>query len=165
MVNFALKIGADFENIASLQPQGGCDDPSFSYFFKLKCGSCNEVTQKETCVSLGETVPLPVGKGTTNLIQKCKFCGREGTITMIPGSGYPLTQRLSQAGHDSAVMVFDCRGYEPVDFVFGGGWKAESLEGTIFEDIDLSGGEFVEYDEKGQCPVMISNLRAIFKVW
>lgn len=38
------------------------------------------------------------------------------------------------------------------------------MEGTKFENIDLSGGEFVEYDEKGECPVMISNLRSTFVV-
>jgi hypothetical protein len=25
------------------------------------------------------------------------------------------------------LMVFDCRGYEPVEFSFGAGWKAESV--------------------------------------
>ncbi|GLT85504.1 hypothetical protein SLE2022_036930 [Rubroshorea leprosula] len=140
MVKFFLMISADFENIARLQPQNGIDDPSFSYLFKLRCGSCGELTKKEICVFVGETVPLPMGKGTASLIQKCKFCGSKGTVTVIPG------------------------GYEPVDFVLGGGWKAESLAGKIFEDIDLSGGEFAEYDEKAQCPVMISNVRASFKV-
>lgn len=28
------------------------------------------MSQKETCVALNESVPLPVGKGTTHLIQK-----------------------------------------------------------------------------------------------
>lgn len=36
--------------------------------------------------------------------------------------------------------------------------------GTPFDDIDLSGGEYAEYDEKGECPVMISNLQATFNV-
>nr|KJB65611.1 hypothetical protein B456_010G103400 [Gossypium raimondii] len=107
MVNFMLKISADLENLTNLQPQGGCDDPSFPYLFKLKCGRCGELSQKETCVSLGDTVPLLQGKGTTNLVQK--------------------------------------------------------LEGTKFEGIDLSGDDFSEYDEKGECPVMISNLRSTFE--
>lgn len=38
------------------------------------------------------------------------------------------------------------------------------LEGTIFTGIDLSGDEFAEYDEKGECPVMISKPRATFKI-
>lgn len=158
-----LMISADLENLTNLQPQGGCDDPNFSYFFKLKCG-CGELSQKETCVSLAETLPTQGGKGTTNLIQKCKFCGREGTVTMIPGRGKPLTQEAAQSGGFSPLMLFDCRGYEPVDFVFGVGWKVESLAGTQYEDIDLSGGDYAEYDEKGECPVMISNLRFKFEV-
>ncbi|CAA0806705.1 Unknown protein [Striga hermonthica] len=108
MVNHLLMIAADLENITALQPQGGCDDPNFTYYFKLKCGNCGEVTQKETCVSLNETVPSAKGKGDVHLSQKA--------------------------------------------------------EGTKFNDIDLSGGEFAEYDEKGECPVMISNLRAKFDV-
>ncbi|PON86187.1 hypothetical protein TorRG33x02_180610 [Trema orientale] len=162
MVNYALKITADLDNLTDLQPQGGCDDPEFSYLFKLKCGRCGEVSQKETCVSLHETVPLPVGKGTTHLIQKCKFCGRDGTVTMVPGHGRPLTQEASQSRKFSTLMLFDCRGYEPVGFVFIGGWKAVSLEGTRFDHIDLSGGEFAEYCEKGEVPVMISNVQASF---
>ncbi|XP_022132352.1 UPF0587 protein C1orf123 [Momordica charantia] len=162
MVNFLLKINAELENLTNLQPQDGCDDPNFAYLFKLKCGRCGEVSQKETCLTLNETVALHGGKGTTNLVQKCKFCGRDGTVTMIPGRGKPLTQETSESGKSSPLMLFDCRGYEPLDFIFGPGWKAESIEGTKFEDIDLSDGEFAEYDEKGECPVMISKLKATF---
>lgn len=35
MVNCMLMISADLENLTNLQPQGGCDDPNFSYFFKV----------------------------------------------------------------------------------------------------------------------------------
>ncbi|KAL0017571.1 hypothetical protein SO802_004640 [Lithocarpus litseifolius] len=164
MVNYLLKITAELENLTNLQPQGGCDDPNFSYLFKVKCGRCGEVSQKETCVTLSETVALPAGKATTNLMQKCKFCGRDGTITMIPGQGKPLTDEASQSGKYAPLMQFDCRGYEPLEYVFSSGWKAESIEGTKFDDIDLSAGEFSEYDEKGECPVMISNLRSTFDV-
>ncbi|XP_010244361.1 PREDICTED: UPF0587 protein C1orf123 [Nelumbo nucifera] len=164
MVNFMLTITAELENLTNLQPQGGCDDPSFTYYFRLKCGNCGEVSQKRTCVSLSETVPLPNGRGTTNLVQKCKFCGREGTVLMITGRGRPLTTEVSQAGKQTPLMVFECRGLEPVDFAFGDGWKAESIEGTEFTGINLSEGEFADYDEKGECPVVISNLHAEFVV-
>lgn len=83
---------------------------------------------------------------------------------MITGRGRPFTQELAESGKYAPLMLFDCRGYEPVDFAFGSGWKVESLEGTKFDGIDLSGGDFAEYDEKGECPVMISNLRATFDV-
>lgn len=38
------------------------------------------------------------------------------------------------------------------------------VAGTKYEDVDLSEGEYSEYDEKGECPVMISNLKAKFDV-
>lgn len=38
------------------------------------------------------------------------------------------------------------------------------LGGMLFENIDLSEGEYADYDEKGECPVMISNLCATFDV-
>lgn len=46
---------------------------------------------------------------------------------MITGRGHPLTQEHAEAGKYAPLMMFDCRGYEPVDFVFGSGWKAESV--------------------------------------
>ncbi|KAK3213047.1 hypothetical protein Dsin_017753 [Dipteronia sinensis] len=164
MVNYMLMICADLENLTNLEPHDGCDDPNFSYFFKVKCGCCGELSQKETCVSLGDTIPNSSGKGTTNLIQKCKFCGRDGTVTMIKGRGNPLTQEASESGKYCPVMLFDCRGFEPVDFIFGDGWKVESIAGTKYEGVDLSSGDFAEYDEKGECPVLISNLRSKFDV-
>ncbi|KAI3812492.1 hypothetical protein L1987_17202 [Smallanthus sonchifolius] len=158
-----LYITAELENLTNFQPKAGVDDPNFTYYFKLKCENCGEVTDKETCVSLSETLPL-AKKGTTNLIQKCKFCKREGTVTMIPGRGSSLTHDYSETGKYAPLMIFDCRGFEPLDFAFSSGWKAESPEGTKFEDINLDGGEFAEYDEKGECGVMISNVRSMFKV-
>ena len=52
MVQLKLEIKAELENLTNFQPQGGCDDPDFSYYFKLKCGNCGEVSQKESCVTL-----------------------------------------------------------------------------------------------------------------
>ncbi|KAL6597784.1 hypothetical protein ACP70R_046589 [Stipagrostis hirtigluma subsp. patula] len=126
MVFYALFVGAELDGLTNLQPRRGCDDPSFQYYFKLRCENCGETTAKATCVALGEVVDLPTGRGTANLVQKCKLCGRDGTIVMIPGQGTPLTIEQSQKGEKTCLMVFDCRGYEPFDFEFRDGWKAES---------------------------------------
>ncbi|NP_001143983.1 UPF0587 protein F46B6.12 [Zea mays] len=163
MVYYALLVGAELDGLTNLQPSGGCDDPSFPYYLKLKCENCGEVTAKSTYVTLSEQVDLPKGHGTAHLVQKCKLCGRDGTIVMIPGQGTPLTIEQSQKEEKTCLMVFDCRGYEPVEFSFGAGWKAESVHGTPFE-IDCSEDEFSEYDEKGECPVELSKLQSTFKV-
>ncbi|XP_031473519.1 uncharacterized protein LOC116245995 [Nymphaea colorata] len=164
MVNFMLEIKGDLENLTNLQPEGGCNDANFPYYFKLKCGNCGELSQKETCVTLSEVVQLSKGKGTANLSQRCKFCGRDGSVLMIPGRGRAVTDEDSESGKFVPIMMFDCRGFEPTGFSFRDGWTAESLAGTKFESIDLSDGDFVEYDEKGQCPVGVSNLQERFVV-
>lgn len=165
MVNYMLKITAEVENVKSLQPMGGCDDPNFTFYFKLRCENCGEMTPKETAVSLEEEVPLPKSRGHAHLLQKCKFCGREGNITMTPGSGRPLTDEHCEEGKYAPMMAFDCRGLEPVEFAFmGPQWRVESVEGTVYENVDLSEGEWFEYDEKGSCPVSISKLKSVFEV-
>ncbi|MQM16275.1 hypothetical protein Taro_049234 [Colocasia esculenta] len=160
---FLLSFKADLDNLTDLQPRGGCDDPNYGYFLKLKCEGCGEITQKETCVMLSETVSVPNSRGTANLVQRCKFCARGGSVLMIPGHGKPLTLQLSEAQLPTPLMVFECRGFEPVEFVFGDGWTAQSRSGTVYE-IDLFQGEFAEYDEDDQCPVGLSNPEASFKV-
>lgn len=56
---------------------------------------------------------------------------------MITGRGRPLTQADAETGTYAPLMLFDCRGYEPVDFVFAVGWKAESVSHTItFPSLD-----------------------------
>lgn len=48
-------------------------------------------------------------------------------ILMHTGLGMPLTQAASDARQFAPVMIFDFRGFVPVDFVFVGGWRAESV--------------------------------------
>ena len=66
------------------------------------------------------------------LYSQHKLCGRDGTITMIPGQRTPLTIEQSQKGEKACLIVFDCRGHEPVDFSFSDGWKAESVSFSWF---------------------------------
>ncbi|XP_021739079.1 UPF0587 protein C1orf123 homolog [Chenopodium quinoa] len=165
MVTFNLMITAEVENVSNILPMGGLDDPNFLYYFKVKCGNCGEVTEKESYVMLGELVPIPKSRGQANLVQKCKFCGREGTITMIPKSGRYLTGDDCEAGKFVRLMSFDCRGLEPVDYSFGGDqWKIITTAGTVFENVDLSDGDWADYDEKKKMPTSVGNLQARFEV-
>lgn len=46
---------------------------------------------------------------------------------MVPGRGRPLSQETSESGKFSPLMLFDCRGFEPVGYVFCDGWKVVSV--------------------------------------
>lgn len=161
MVLLSLEIRGELENLTDLRPQ---DASEFSYFFKVKCNSCGEVSEKFSCVVFSEMVDLPKSRGKAHLVQRCKFCSREGSVSMLEGKGRPYTVDDSEAGNYAPVMCFDCRGIEPCEFSFRSGWAAEGVSGTKFPDIDLSDGDFAEYDEKASCPVGISNLEHRFVI-
>ncbi|GFZ17202.1 hypothetical protein Acr_26g0004720 [Actinidia rufa] len=160
MVNFALMITAELENLTNLEPEGGCDDPNFTYYIKIMFV---DLLVPQSILDLNSD-PSDYRLEMRELRRDDEERDVEGNITMIAGRGRPLTQEISQAGKYAPLMVFDCRGFVPVEFSFGSGWKVESIEGTKFDGVDLSGDEFAEYDENGECPVMISNLRAVFEV-
>ena len=77
---------------------------------------------------------------------------------MIPGWGHPYTTEDNESQKFSPLMLFDCRGFEPVDFYFKDGWVAESTSEMRYKEINFLDGNFVEYDEKGECPVGISTI-------
>jgi hypothetical protein len=61
------------------------------------------------------------------------------------------------------VIIFECRGVEPFDFSPRVGFSAEAVKsGTLFEDIDLSDGDWAEYDEEGQQSVGIFSVEHRF---
>jgi len=70
------------------------------------------------------------------------------------------------------IVVFDCRGLEPVDFSPRMGWKVSgwkededgegSESGTVFEDVDLTDKEWADYDDKSDESTMISEIEVSF---
>ncbi|KAL1834603.1 hypothetical protein DCAR_0104813 [Daucus carota subsp. sativus] len=159
MVKYRVLFTADLQNLTDLKPSS---DPTFTYYFKMKCGNCGELAKKVISVLPSEKVDD--SRNAPNLVMKCKFCERVGSVTVTCDIREPLTEARSEFRNSVPLIQLDCKGLDPVEFVFGNGWKAKSIAGTKFEDIDLSDGEFDEYDEKGECPVSISNLCATFEV-
>ncbi|KAK1367854.1 Ribonuclease MRP protein subunit SNM1 [Heracleum sosnowskyi] len=159
MVKYKVLFTADLQNLTNLKPSY---DPTFAYYFKMKCGNCGEPASN--VISVHPNVKVDDSKNSPNLEMKCKFCERVGSVTVTPICGKPLTQALSVFRESAPLVQVDCKGFDPVEFVFRSSWKAKSIAGTKFEDIDLSDGDFDEYDEKGECPVSINNLGVTFEV-
>lgn len=67
------------------------------------------------------------------------------------------------AGKYKTIVTFDCRGIEPTQFTPGDGWIAKVEEsGKLFENINLSEKEWVEYDEKSKQSVGIYEFESKF---
>ncbi|CAD6565049.1 MAG: hypothetical protein TREMPRED_000669 [Tremellales sp. Tagirdzhanova-0007] len=98
------------------------------------------------------------------------FFNKEHSASFIsPSSSSKSTNHLPYTDTNAQytpLVALDCRGLEFTGFQFRGRWRCRGEEsGTEFEiDLDQEdGGEegrWDDYDEKAQCPVGISELRA-----
>jgi hypothetical protein len=58
------------------------------------------------------------------------------------------------------ILEFDCRGLEFVEFKADGEWLAEGTEsGSKFTGIDLTEGEWFDYDEKAGEEVSVTGIK------
>ncbi|KAK3821616.1 MAG: DUF866-domain-containing protein, partial [Benniella sp.] len=151
----ALQIKAELENITELVPAH--DD--HTWHFKVQCTKCRETDPGFITMNAIETKSLSTGRGEANLVMKCKGCKNEGSASF---QSKPVAY-VPESSKYSTIVKFDCRGLELVGFEAREGWKAKGDEsGTVFEDIDLTEGEWVDYDAKSGLPVSISNIECQF---
>ncbi|CAH1248344.1 CXXC motif containing zinc binding protein-like [Branchiostoma lanceolatum] len=157
MVKIALQLKAVLENITNLRPEG----EDFRWYLKLKCLSCGEVSEKWQYVTLQESTPLKGGRGHANLVSKCKLCGRENNLDILQDSIQPYCAENTEEFRTA--VVFECRGVEPVDFSPRVGFVAEGANsGMKFDEVELTEGEWMDYDENAQEPVGITELEHRF---
>ncbi|KAG0265504.1 hypothetical protein DFQ27_000583 [Actinomortierella ambigua] len=152
----ALQFKADLENITDLVPA----DADHTWHFKLECSSCREVDDNWITLNAIDKSEQSSGRGEANLVMKCKFCKKENSCDFLTK---PVAYTIENNGKYVSMITMDCRGMEPVAFEPREGWKAKGAETeTVFEDIDLTDGDFADYDEKSELPVSISGIEAKF---
>nr|CAG4643606.1 EOG090X0HQJ [Ilyocryptus agilis] len=157
MVKIGLQLKASLENVTKLRSEG--DD--FRWYLKVKCSHCNEESDKWIYITQSESVEVKGGRGTANMVLKCKLCSREHNMDIIPES--VTSYNDEDQGKFKTIIKFDCRGMEPSNFSPRNGWTVEGLEsGTVFSDIDLTEKEWADYDEKAKTTVGIYELEHNF---
>ncbi|KAJ2927162.1 hypothetical protein H1R20_g9909, partial [Candolleomyces eurysporus] len=68
---------------------------------------------------------------------------------------------VAENGQLQPILEIECRGLEFVGFDPRGTWKCVGAEsGTKFDDVDLNEPEWVDYDEKTQLPVGVSEFKS-----
>lgn len=88
-----------------------------------------------------------------------RVCQRESSAVIKAGPHAYKFAELPQA-RQQKILEFECRGCEFVEFRPDGDWKARGLDsGTVFKDIDLTEGDWFDYDEKAGAEVSIKELQ------
>ncbi|KAL6310089.1 DUF866-domain-containing protein [Sparassis latifolia] len=157
MVHLTLSIKADLENVTDLVPASD----AFEYFFQVKCTSCNEVHPKFVSVNRQEERELSSGKrNKAHFVWRCGLCKRESSAKFEPGA-VPQSYSADVNGQFAPLITLDCRGLEFVGFDPRGIWKCVGIKsGTVFNEVDLDEGEWVDYDERAALPVGVSNIES-----
>ena len=50
---------------------------------QIKCSNCGEVPDNFMYVAQDETSEVKGGRGTANLVAKCKMCNRENSLSIV----------------------------------------------------------------------------------
>ncbi|KAH8304554.1 UPF0587 protein GA18326 [Drosophila kikkawai] len=158
MVRVGLQISATLENIDKLETS----HPDYPFFLKLTCSNCGEQSDKWHDITESERVGQDTRNAAgSNFVMKCKMCARENSIDIVEKSNVAYT--ADDAGSFKTIVVFDCRGVEPVEFSPRAGWRVSSSEnGQAFEDVDLSEDDWVEYDQKNNNSVGVYEFASKF---
>ncbi|KIV85533.1 hypothetical protein PV11_01218 [Exophiala sideris] len=152
----ALALTAELEGVTDLKPTDTADSPYY-YTFKVQCTSCREVHPNWVGFNRHEMNEQSGSRGEANFVWKCKNCKRESTATI---KAAPATYEQNSPAKVKNIIDIDCRGLEFTEFRADGEWEAKGIEsGTKFSGIDLSEGEWFDYDEKAGEEVSIKDIK------
>ncbi|KAJ9648088.1 hypothetical protein H2201_002372 [Coniosporium apollinis] len=152
----ALTLTAELNGVTDLRPDDTEANP-FYYTFRVQCTSCRETHPNWVNISRFESHEQSGSRGEANFVWRCKNCKREHSASV---RNPPATYPHSSPPQRRNIIEFDCRGLEFTEFKSEGDWLATGLESnTKFSGIDLSEGEWFDYDEKAGEEVSIKDLK------
>ncbi|KAJ2493397.1 hypothetical protein IWW37_000681 [Coemansia sp. RSA 2050] len=152
MVMIEVRIKAELENVTDFQPV----DIEHTWNFRVECSSCRVLSKKV------DKMVMSGGRDTANMVIKCHFCKREGSLDIAEG---PFPYTADDSGAMATILIVDCRGLDLKEFEPRGGWRATGTESkALFDDVDLGEMEWYDYDEEAAVPVSVKDIKCEFVV-
>ena len=111
--------------------------------FEIQCMNCGEKNERPITLTLEEKFDAPGTRGTFNFIMKCKLCGRQGTINYVEDT----FKTYENSEEKEAICSFDIRGCDITNWIIGGDYNVQTESGKVFNSVDLSEGDWCEFDE------------------
>ncbi|KXN72720.1 DUF866-domain-containing protein [Conidiobolus coronatus NRRL 28638] len=154
-----LLLKAELVNVTDLQVPDEAED----LYFQVKCTSCQEVHANWVSMNRVEKFDLSGSRGDANLVLKCKLCNRESSASFDESK--PIKPySIENTNQFAEFATFECRGLEIINFQPREGFFAKGAESnTRFEDIDLTDGEWADYDDKANVEVSIMDIEVKFQ--
>ncbi|KAK6531812.1 hypothetical protein TWF694_002979 [Orbilia ellipsospora] len=150
-----LALTAELTGVTNLRPNDSPENPYY-YTFTVQCTSCRETHPNPVSFSKYDTSEMSGSRGEANFVWKCKNCKREHSAN-IKSNATPYPQ--SSPAKRQNIIELECRGLEFLEFKPEGEFLCEGIEsGTKFTSVEVSDGEWFDYDEKAGEEVSIQNL-------
>ncbi|KKK16651.1 DUF866 domain protein [Aspergillus rambellii] len=162
----SLILSAELSGVTGLCPRDTEEEPYY-YTFKVQCTSCRETHPNWVSFNRFEQHEIPGSRGEANFVWKCKLCQianytvkwekkRTHSASIMTG---PKAYEADDKRKGQKVIEIECRGLEFTEFKSDGDWEAKGTESsTPFTGIDLSEGEWYDYDEKAGEEVSIKDI-------
>lgn len=174
MVKLGLFLKASLSGVTDLQPMRNADNVTeYYYTFSIQCSSCRETHANPISISGHAQSELSGSRGTAHFVWKCKNCGRESSANLVDDGKFEA-YGIADNGKAKRVLTLETRGCEVTQFKADGeftcvsappeadedGQTARQSEGkkSTFGGIDLSDGEWYDYDEKAAQEVSITEV-------
>ncbi|CAI6262995.1 unnamed protein product [Periconia digitata] len=152
----ALALSAELIGVTDLRPLDTEESP-FHYTFKVQCTSCRETHPNWVTLNRFEMNEVSGSRGEANFVWKCKNCKREHSANI---KAAPASYGMSDPPKTVNILEFDCRGLEFTEFRADGEFLATGAESnTKFTGVELTEGEWFDYDEKAGEEVSITNVK------
>ncbi|CBF79730.1 CXXC motif containing zinc binding protein [Aspergillus nidulans FGSC A4] len=153
----SLILTAELTGVTDLRPQDTEEAPYY-YTFKVQCTSCRETHPNWVSFNRFEQHEIPGSRGEANFVWKCKLCQRTHSASVLAGPNAYAAGDDKRKGQK--IIDLECRGLEFTEFKPDGEWEAVGVESsTPFKGIDLSEGEWYDYDEKAGDEVAIKEIK------
>ncbi|KAJ6113486.1 hypothetical protein N7523_006803 [Penicillium sp. IBT 18751x] len=155
----SLILSAELEGVTGLQPTDTEENPYF-YTFRVKCTSCHEMHPNWVSFNRFEQHEIPGSRGEANFVWKCRLCSKTHSASITAGPHvFEAQEDPKKNKNGQKIIEMDCRGLEFTEFKPDGEWEVKGAESnTPFSGIDLSDGEWYDYDEKSSEEVSIKEI-------
>ena len=165
---FVAFLKADLENVASLKPK----TTGSVWVMDVKNGDSNE-ERKGVSIDAEEEVDLEGSRGVANLVIKFADAAEKANCSIITPETYAskykgkkkflaaLPTSIEASGEWVPFLAFEARGMDITQVHLGGdNFVATATSGAVFEEnLDLSEGDWSDYDEDNELPVSITNIQ------
>jgi hypothetical protein len=117
-------------------------------------------SKKGITVTKEDVLDLEGSKGEANYIMKWPGSKVQSYIKIVDLKGINGNYSAEASGTWVTVLGLECRGLVPTAWKVGRDFSAESTEGHVFEEVDLSEGDWADYDEEHDLSVSVMNVES-----